>query len=178
MLFFKIVAHCSLIMPDYGIDMRPDTGMLRPINYLLVKETLVMTYPFHLALHVTNLDTTRSFYRDVLGCTEGRSTDTWIDFDFFGHQLSLHLGTPFLKSKKGIVDGAKVSMPHFGAILPMETWQVLAQQLEAADVVFEYGPKIRFEGEPGEQATMFFRDPSGNPLEIKGFKNLDGVFAK
>ena len=137
-----------------------------------------MIYPFHLAIHVTNLETTRAFYTDILGCREGRSTDTWIDFDFFGHQLSLHLGAPFLKSTTGIVDGVKVSMPHFGAVLPMEQWQALADQLQTAGVVFEYGTKVRFEGEPGEQATMFFRDPSGNPIEIKGFKDLDGVFAK
>ncbi len=137
-----------------------------------------MSYPFHLAIHVTNLDTTRAFYGDLLGCQEGRSTDTWVDYDFFGHQLSLHLGKPFLKSKTGQVDGELVSMPHFGVVLPMSQWHTLAERLRNADVVFEYGPTVRFAGEAGEQATMFFRDPSGNPLEIKGFNDIDGLFSK
>lgn len=137
-----------------------------------------MTSLFHLAIHVTDLEATRTFYRDVLGCTEGRSTETWIDFDFFGHQLSLHLGTPFLKSHTGMVEGTAVPMPHFGAVLPMVHWEQLAESLKQKGVVFEYGPKIRFEGEAGEQGTMFFRDPSGNPIELKGFRDFDGVFAQ
>jgi extradiol dioxygenase family protein len=133
---------------------------------------------FHLACNVTNLDEARTFYGDLLQCEEGRHTDTWVDFNFFGHQLSLHLGEPFNTDKTGDVGHVKVSMPHFGAILAMPQWQALADRLEQAGVEFEYGPTIRFQGEPGEQATMFFRDPSGNPIEIKGFHSFDGVFDK
>lgn len=136
-----------------------------------------MTAIFHLAFHVTDLDETRKFYRDLLGCEEGRSTQTWVDFDFFGHQISCHLGTPFKTENTGEVAGVKVPMPHFGALLPMDEWQRLADKLAAAGISFEYGPVIRFKGEAGEQGTLFFRDPSGNPIEIKGFASFDTVFA-
>jgi extradiol dioxygenase family protein len=132
---------------------------------------------FHLAIHVTDLAAARSFYGDVLGCREGRSTETWVDFDFFGHQLSIHLGEPFQVNNTGKVERVDVPMPHFGAILDMEDWKRVAQRLETAGTVFEYGPVIRFKGEPGEQATLFCCDPSGNPIELKGFASLKGVFA-
>ncbi len=132
---------------------------------------------FHLAIHVTDLDETRAFYGDVLGCSEGRSTDTWVDFDFFGHQLSFHLGTPFKTTRTGKVGDHMVMMPHMGAALHLDDWKALAERLEAKGVEFDIPPVIRFEGEPGEQRTMFFFDPSGNPIEIKGFADFEGLFA-
>ena len=128
-----------------------------------------MLTPFHLAINVTDLDQTRGFYGDVLGAKKGRSIKTCVDFDFFGHQLSFHIG-PVLKTEStGYVGEYLVPMPHFG--------MVLASRLHAAEVVFVIPPSVRFEGEPGEQWTMFFRDPSGNPIEFKGFADLDRVFA-
>ncbi len=133
---------------------------------------------FHLAYHVTDLDEARKFYGDLLGCTEGRSTDTWVDFDFFGHQISLHLGKPFETTNTGHVGDHLVPMPHMGVILPLADWLKLADRLEKAGIRFEIPPVVRFKGEPGEQRTMFFRDPSGNPIEVKGFADFDGVFAQ
>ena len=132
---------------------------------------------FHLAYHVRNLDDARRFYGGVLGCREGRSTDTWVDFDFFGHQISLHLGEPFATTNTGKVGGHLVPMPHLGLVLELPEWQALAARLEAANVAFVMEPQVRFEGQPGEQWTMFFRDPSGNPIEVKGFRSLDTVYA-
>ena len=135
-----------------------------------------MLTPFHLAYHVTDLDEARAFYGGILGCCEGRSTATWVDFDFFGHQISLHLGTPFTTSNTGKVGEHLVPMPHLGVILQMAEWQALADKLGAHNIAFVMPPGIRFAGQPGEQATMFFLDPSGNPIEVKGFENLDTVF--
>lgn len=132
---------------------------------------------FHLAYHVTDLDEARKFYGGLLGCKEGRSTDTWVDFDFFGHQISLHLGTPFKTTPTGKVGEHMVMMPHLGVVLPLEDWQALAARLESSDITFVIAPVLRFAGEPGEQHTMFFLDPCGNPIEVKGFKNFDNVFA-
>lgn len=132
---------------------------------------------FHLAFNVTDLDEARRFYSDVLGCQEGRSTATWVDFDFCGHQLSLHLGEPFKTAATGQVGDVLVPMPHFGLILAYPQWQALAQRLQAARVPFVLPPQQRFAGQPGEQWTMFFRDPFGNPIEIKGFGSLDSVYA-
>ncbi|MEL6618010.1 MAG: VOC family protein [Pseudomonadota bacterium] len=132
---------------------------------------------FHLAFNVTDLDTTRAFYGDLLGCVEGRSTNTWVDFNFFGHQLSCHLGRPFDSAPTGKVGEHDVPMPHFGVVLPMDDWKALAARLTAAGVDFVLEPQIRFAGEPGEQATMFFTDPSGNPVEIKGMRDLGDAFA-
>lgn len=132
---------------------------------------------FHLAYHVTDLDEARRFYGDVLGCVEGRSTESWVDFNFFGHQISLHLGTPFATTNTGKVGAHMVPMPHLGVILPQSDWDALAARLEAAGIDWVIAPFKRFEGEPGEQSTMFFRDPSGNPIEIKGFADMTGVFA-
>jgi len=131
---------------------------------------------FHIAYHVTNLNKAREFYGDLLGCIEGRSTDTWVDFDFFGHQISLHIGKPFETSNTGKVGDHMVPMPHIGIILSLENWLVIAQRLGGANIKFEIPPVIRFKDEPGEQRTMFFRDPSGNPIEIKGFKNFNTIF--
>ncbi|KNY24494.1 VOC family protein [Methylobacterium sp. ARG-1] len=136
-----------------------------------------MLTPFHLAYHVTDLDAARRFYGDVLGCAEGRSTETWVDFDFFGHQISLHLGTPFQTTRTGKVGDHMVMMPHLGIVLPLDAWEALASRIEAAGIVFDIPPVIRFAGEPGEQRTMFFFDPSGNPIEVKGFRDSAGIFA-
>ncbi|MDP5306464.1 VOC family protein [Paracoccus spongiarum] len=133
---------------------------------------------FHLAIHVTDLDAARRFYGGVLGCAEGRSTDSWVDFDFFGHQLSLHLGQPFATMRSGRVGEHLVMMPHLGVVLPLEEWQALAARLQGAGVEFDIPPVVRFAGEAGEQRTMFFFDPSGNPIEVKGFADFDRVFAR
>lgn len=131
---------------------------------------------FHLAYNVTDLQASREFYGQALGCTEGRSTDTWVDFDFFGHQISLHLGEPFKTENTGHVGDHMVPMPHLGLVLGYDDWRVLASRLESASVDFVLKPQVRFEGKPGEQYTMFFRDPSGNPIEVKGFKDFGKVF--
>lgn len=131
---------------------------------------------FHLAYHVRDLDEARRFYRDVLGCREGRSAPTWVDFDFFGHQVSLHLGEPFATAETGRVGDHLVPMPHLGVVLELPAWERLAQRLRAAGLAFVMEPQIRFAGQPGEQWTMFFRDPSGNPIEVKGFRSLDTVY--
>jgi extradiol dioxygenase family protein len=133
---------------------------------------------FHLAFNVTNLDEARRFYGSVLGCREGRSTDTWVDFDFYDHQISLHLGTPFKTERTGHVGHVLVPMPHFGLVLTLPDWQAMAQRLTDAGTDFVLAPQVRYAGEPGEQWTMFFCDPFGNPLEIKGFASLDGLYAK
>lgn len=132
---------------------------------------------FHFAFNVTDLDAARRFYGGVLGCTEGRSTDTWVDFDFFGHQISLHLGQPFPTADTGHVGDKLVPMPHFGLILEQPAWQAMADRLSAAGTDFVLAPQLRFAGQPGEQWTMFFRDPFGNPIEVKGFASLDTVYA-
>ena len=133
---------------------------------------------FHLAYHVHDLEQSRRFYCDVLQCKEGRSTDTWLDVSFFGHQLSLHLGEPFAVTNTGRVGEHMVPMPHLGIILRMDDWQRLADHLTTCEVAFVLAPSKRFVGEPGEQATMFFRDPSGNPIEVKGFADWESVYAK
>ncbi len=135
-----------------------------------------MPTPFHLAFNVRDLDEARAFYENIIGCGVGRSTQSWIDFDFFGHQLSVHLGKPFVTRKTGRVGEHSVPMPHFGVVLEMTEWQHLAHRLSERNLEFIIKPTVRFCGEPGEQATMFFTDPSGNPIEIQGFSNLDAVF--
>jgi hypothetical protein len=132
---------------------------------------------FHFAFHVTDLDEARHFYGGVLGCTEGRSTDTWVDFDFFSHQISLHLGEPFKTSLTGRVGDQMVPMPHFGLVLQKDDWQALADRLQAANTQFVVAPHLRFEGQAGEQWTMFFMDPFGNPIEVKGFADLGTVYS-
>ena len=136
-----------------------------------------MAHPFHLAINVTDLGEARAFYGGLLGGVEGRSTETWVDFDFFGHQLSLHLGTPFATQATGKVGDHMVPMPHFGVVLPLDIWRGVAERLTAAAVDFVLPPSVRFEGQPGEQWTMFFRDLSGNPIEVKGFADTTGIFA-
>ncbi len=132
---------------------------------------------FHFAFHVTDLDEARRFYGGILGCQEGRSTDTWVDFDFFTHQISLHLGEPFKTSLTGHVGDHLVPMPHFGLVLQKADWQALADRLTNHNMKFVVEPHLRFAGQPGEQWTMFFMDPFGNPIEVKGFADLSTVYA-
>ncbi len=148
--------------------------------------------PFHLAFPVHDLAAARAFWGGLMGCPEGRSSDEWIDFDFFGHQIVAHLVHPDAVVREAsptptppvhgrgyhAVDGHDVPVPHFGAVLPMAAWRALAARLEAAGVEFVMAPTVRFEGQPGEQATMFFRDPSGNAIEIKAMADPAKLFAK
>ena len=134
--------------------------------------------PFHLAIPVQEITTTRDFYRDVMGCKEGRSSDHWVDFDFFGHQLVIHLN----QSKKNIdseniVDGKNVPVPHFGIVLDWQMFTQIEKRIRNK-VEFIIKPYVRFKGERGEQKTMFFKDPSGNALEFKSFKNINQLFEK
>lgn len=134
--------------------------------------------PFHLAFPVNDLDAARSFYGGTLGCAEGRSSAQWIDFNFYGHQIVTHLVEGAREdTAKNPVDGHGVPVPHFGVVLTMEAWTNLAEKLRAAGTQFEIEPTIRFKGKPGEQATMFFRDPSGNALEMKAFAHDAALFA-
>ena len=135
--------------------------------------------PFHLAFPVHDLAAARAFWGGTIGCPEGRSSDEWIDFDFYGHQIVAHR----VEGAGGVaggnpVDGHEVPVPHFGVVLELAAWQSLAERLIAAGARFVIEPHIRFRGEPGEQATMFFRDPSGNAIEMKAFANLDALFAR
>lgn len=133
---------------------------------------------FHLAFPVNDLEAARAFYGGVLGCPEGRSSEHWIDFDLFGHQIVAHLAPGSGSTSSNAVDSDDVPVPHFGIVLPMVEWKALADRLRAGGVKFVIEPKIRFEGQVGEQATMFFLDPSGNALEFKGFSDFSQVFAK
>lgn len=134
--------------------------------------------PFHLAFPVDDLDAARRFYCEVLGCREGRSSDRWIDFDLYGHQIVAHHVPRAGDAGSNAVDGHDVPVPHFGVVLTMADWQALADRLEAAGTQFGIEPHIRFQGQAGEQATMFFRDPSGNALEFKAFADDSMIFAK
>lgn len=139
--------------------------------------------PFHLAFPVNDLDASRVFYGELLGCTEGRSSDEWIDFNFHGHQIVAHLAPNRAGDHGGDratshVDGHGVPVPHFGLVLGMDDWRALADRLEAAAIDFVIAPTIRFAGKPGEQATMFLRDPAGNALEFKAFADPDQLFAR
>jgi uncharacterized protein len=134
--------------------------------------------PFHLAFPVHDLAAARAFYGGLLGCPEGRSSDRWIDFDFFGHQIVAHLDPAMApRPHSNPVDGHDVPVPHFGAVLAMADWQALADRLTGAGTAFVIAPTIRFAGQPGEQATMFFRDPSGNALELKAMADPANLFA-
>lgn len=135
--------------------------------------------PFHLAFPVHDLAAARAFYGGLLGCPEGRSSEEWIDFDFFGHQIVAHLAPAAVaRSAHNHVDGHNVPVPHFGAVLGMDEWEALAARLQEAGVDFAMQPTVRFRGQPGEQATMFFHDPSGNALEIKAMANPENLFAR
>ena len=144
----------------------------------LVTRLAAMTLrPFHLAFPVNDLAEARAFYGEAMGCAEGRSSDEWIDFDFFGHQIVAHLSPEAGDRMSNPVDGHDVPVPHFGIVLTMEDWQALADRMTAAGTDFVIEPTVRFKGEPGEQATMFFRDPSGNALEFKAFADDSQLFA-
>ena len=135
--------------------------------------------PFHLAFPVHDLEAARGFYGGVLGCPEGRSSSEWIDFNFYGHQLVAHLAPGETGSaQRNAVDGHGVPVRHFGIVLPMAEWQALAERLKARGTAFVIEPYIRFKGEPGEQATMFFHDTSGNALEFKAFGDINQLFAR
>lgn len=134
--------------------------------------------PFHLAVPVDDLNAARAFYGQLMGCPEGRSSDKWIDFNFFGHQFVVHLGAPVGEPDHNGVDGDAVPSFHYGCVLTWDDWEVLAARLEAANIDFIIAPKVRFKGEVGEQATMFFKDPAGNALEFKAFKDPSQLFAK
>ena len=135
--------------------------------------------PFHLAFPVHDLAAARVFYGGLLGCPEGRSAEDWIDFDFFGHQIVAHLDAGMSPRRhSNPVDGHDVPVPHFGAVLGMKQWEELAGRLEAAGTDFVIAPNIRFRGQAGEQATMFFLDPSGNAIEIKAMRDPEALFRK
>ena len=135
--------------------------------------------PFHLAFPVHDLAAARAFYGEAMGCREGRSSAEWVDFDFYGHQIVAHLAPGEAGDRaNNHVDGHGVPVPHFGVVLAMSDWQDLANRLEAAGTEFAIPPTIRFKGQPGEQATMFFRDPSGNALEMKAFADDAMLFAR
>ncbi|PKP98150.1 MAG: glyoxalase [Alphaproteobacteria bacterium HGW-Alphaproteobacteria-15] len=139
--------------------------------------------PFHLAFPVDNLSAARAFYGGVMGCSEGRSSDEWIDFDFHGHQIVAHLAPGKASAKNRDVanthvDGHGVPVPHFGVVLSMDEWEALAARLRDGGCEFVIEPTIRFKGQPGEQATMFLRDPSGNALEFKAFADVGQLFAR
>lgn len=137
-----------------------------------------MTAPFHLALPVADLEETRAFYTEVLGCTMGRTSDRWIDFNFFGHQVTVHLKPEETgQAQTNPVDGDQVPVRHFGVVLDWNDWHALADSLTKQGIRFIIEPHIRFKGEVGEQATLFFLDPSGNALEFKSFKDPSRLFA-
>ncbi|MBK8968411.1 MAG: VOC family protein [Saprospiraceae bacterium] len=135
--------------------------------------------PFHIAIPVSNLEEARTFYRETLGCSEGRSDSHWVDFNLFGHQLVIHYAPDRVPQKShNAVDGHDVPVPHYGVVLEWEAWHRFVELLKAKNVAFAIEPYIRFKGQVGEQATTFFYDPSGNALEFKAFKNIDQLFAK
>ena len=137
-----------------------------------------MLQPFHLAVPVNDLAEARRFYGGLLGCPEGRSADEWIDFDFFGHQIVAHrVDAAAMTDATSLVDGRKVPVRHFGVVLDLPAWEALAARFRAAGVAFVIEPYVRFRGEPGEQATMFFLDPFGNALEFKAFREMSSLFA-
>ena len=136
-------------------------------------------HPFHLAFSVNDLAAARTFYGDLLGCPEGRSSPDWIDFNFYGHQVVAHLAPAETgEVAANAVDGHGVPVRHFGVVLSMEEWEAAAEKLTKANIDFVIKPYIRFRGEPGEQATMFFKDPSGNAIEMKAFADINSLFAK
>ena len=136
-----------------------------------------MKNPFHLAIPVNDLVKATDFYENTLECQRGRASDSWIDFNLFGHQLVCHLVDEINRANSNPVDGDEVPVPHFGVILSFNQFDTLAEQLKNKNQVFIIEPKVRFAGQPGEQRTMFLQDPSGNALEFKAFQNLDSLFA-
>lgn len=133
---------------------------------------------FHLAFPVNDLDAAREFYGGLLGCEEGRSSEQWVDFNLYGHQIVAHLAPDAGIKASNDVDADHVPVPHFGIVMEMDKWRELAERLRTSGVKFVIEPRVRFAGEVGEQATMFFLDPSGNALEFKAFNDFSQVFAK
>ena len=152
------------------------------ISWVRTDTPVPQLQPFHIAFPVDDLEAARAFYTVVLGCPEGRSSAEWVDFDLFGHQIVAHLverrGPEGVNPLQNSVDGHDVPVPHFGVVLEPEDWSALAQRVKAAGVTFGIEPHTRFAGQPGEQSTMFFRDPAGNALEFKAFADLGRLFAK
>jgi len=135
--------------------------------------------PFHIAIPVHNLEACRTFYRDVLNCEEGRSSDHWVDFNLFGHQLVIHYKPKSeVAEHANSVDGKSVPVPHYGVVLPWEEFHTFSKHLQSNNIKFIIEPYIRFEGQVGEQATLFFKDPAGNALEFKAFRDISQLFAK
>ena len=137
--------------------------------------------PFHLAIPVKNLDVCRQFYSEILGCSEGRSSEKWVDFNFFGHQLVIHEksdSNEVIDQYTNPVDGKNVPVPHFGVVLPWDDFHSLANRLKEKNITFVIEPYVRFEGKVGEQATMFFMDPENNAIEFKAFQDIGQLFAK
>lgn len=158
--------------PSIGIDWSQLS--VNPISI-----ELSVTPFFHLAFPVNDLAAARRFYGDILGCREGRSDPAWVDFDFYGHQIVAHLQPAAVGDRaSGAVDGHGVPIPHFGLVMEMPDWEKLAERLKSAGITFVIEPYVRFAGLPGEQATMFVRDPSGNALEFKAFRDMGQIFAK
>jgi len=135
-------------------------------------------HPFHLAIPVDDIPTNRKFYREVLGCIEGRSSENWVDFNFFGHQLVIHYRATneIEKDHSNPVDGKEVPIPHFGVVLDLKTFEYISERIKEHNIKFIIEPYIRFEGEVGEQATLFIKDPAGNAIEFKAFRNPDQLF--
>jgi extradiol dioxygenase family protein len=170
---------------------RPDEGAVRRLigtrmtchsthlRSFYMNDSTTALPPFHLAFPVHSIAAARKFYGDLLGCPEGRSAEDWVDFNFYGHQIVAHLAPDEIGHRKtSAVDGDAVPVRHFGVVLSMDQWQAAAKKLSAAGLQFIIEPHIRFKGEVGEQATMFFLDPSGNALEMKAFANIASLFAK
>ena len=161
-----------------GLKRFESTAMTAPTTSTYSTPNKILP-PFHLAFPVHDLSVARQFYGDLLGCSEGRSSSEWVDFNFYGHQIVAHLAPDECGHRStSAVDGHNVPVRHFGAILPLPEWETLAARLKAAGTQFVIEPYIRFKGEPGEQATMFFLDPSGNAIEFKAFATLDNLFVK
>jgi len=138
-----------------------------------------MSAPFHLAFFITDIEKARDFYKGVLGCEEGRSTEDWIDFELYGNQLSMHLDETIIEPRVcGKVDGITVPIPHFGVIISNDQFDQMAKRLESSGINFIVKPQTRYEGKKGEQKTMFFKDPFGKPIEIKSFSDNDEIFEK
>jgi len=149
------------------------------LHYLIKVNFMNILTPFHLAIPVNNLEVCRQFYTNTLNFKEGRSSDHWVDYNFFGHQLVIHLKEDITEdAHTNAVDGKAVPVPHFGVVLTWDRFHEFAKLLKSKDISFIIKPYIRFEGQVGEQATMFFKDPSGNALEFKAFKDMNQLFAK
>ena len=159
-------------------NFRVSVGLFYLSEFLKRADYCYVMRPFHLAFPVDDLDKTREFYTKILGCNEGRSSDRWIDFDLYGHQVVAHLVDTLDNIETNQVDGDNVPASHFGVILEIKDWDNLAKRLKSSGIKFIIEPHTRFEGESGEQATMFFLDPCGNALEFKSFNSDDRIFAK